>query len=503
MHEKTGMTRLSETQANGLTALFLLLLLLWRILLVQWIDLPLFFDEAHYLHWSLDLNWGYFSKPPMVALLIWLTTGLFGLEEWAVKLSSPVLYTATAFLVWHMGRHWFTPRAGRWAALLFASMPLIGFNSLFVTTDAPLLFFWALTLLLFQQARMQPRQYHRWLLAGLAGGLGLMSKYSMILLPASLLLWLLLQKDRRQELLRPGFWLAVATAFAVFLPNLWWNWQNAFISFQHTAEISQLDRQWFHPLRFFEFLLGQVVVVGPLTAWMGFQVWRNRRAVAATLREKLSLSGWMAWPTWLLLGTLALLSRANLNWAAPATIGFVLLAGAGWACLKHPARWVGLSVLLNLSLLSLFYHWPAVLNALNIPQTAKIDPYHRIRGWDVLGEQAQALLRQYPGYMLTADNRKVMALLGYYTLPGNNHLAYYNAHGNIRNQYAISHDLLRIHRQTGQERFLLFSKQEQPDGLHARFQSVRPLGSIVSQPYPDLTLRLYVFALEGVREALP
>ncbi len=494
---------MTERQKNALTAMVLLLLTAWRILLVEWIDLPLFFDEAHYLHWSLALDWGYFSKPPMVALLIWLTTTVFGLEEWAVKLSSPLLYTATALLLWYMGRRWFSARAGRWAALLFATMPLVGFNSLFVTTDAPLLFFWALTLLLFQRALEQPQQYHRWLLAGLAGGLGLMSKYSMILLPASLLLWLLLQKDKRQELLRPGFWLAVATAFAVFLPNLWWNWQNDFISFQHTAEISQLDRQWFHPQRLVEFLLGQVVVAGPLTAWMGIRAWRNRRKLADHLQEKLSLAGWMAWPTWLLLGTLALLSRANLNWAAPATIGFALLAGAGWACLKYPARWITLSVLLNLSLLSLFYHWPTVLNALNIPPTAKIDPYHRIRGWQTLGEQAQALLRQYPGYMLAADNRKVMALLGYYTQPGNNHLAYYNARGDIRNQYAISHDLLGIYRQTGQERFLLFSKQAQPDGLHARFRSVRPLGSIASQPYPDMTLKLYVFALEGVREDLP
>lgn len=503
MEKTTGMKPLSEPRANALTAAFLLLLLLWRVLLVHWIELPLFFDEAHYLHWSLDLDWGYFSKPPMVALMIWLSTHLFGMEEWAVKLSSPVLYTATALLIWHMGHQWFSPKAGRWAAVLFASMPLIGFNSLFVTTDAPLLFFWALTILLFQRALAQPRKTGRWLLAGLAGGLGLLSKYSMILLPASLLLWLLLEKDRRQALLRPGFWLAVATAFLVFLPNLWWNWQNDFISFQHTAEISQLDRQWFHPQRFVEFLLGQVVVVGPLTAWMGMVAWRNRQKPATSAQQPLSLAGWLAWPTWILLATLALLSRANLNWAAPATIGFALLAGAGWACLKRPARWVVMSVLLNLSLLTLFYHWPVVLRALHIESTAKIDPYHRIRGWEALGQQARALLRQYPDYLLTADNRKVMALLGYYALPGDNHLAYYNAHGTIRNQYAISHDLLAIHRRSGQDRFLLFSKQAQPEGLHARFKRVQPLGSIVSRPYPDMTLKLYVFALEGVREAPP
>ena len=35
-------------------------------------------DEAQYWDWAQDLSWGYYSKPPGIAALIWLSTALFG-----------------------------------------------------------------------------------------------------------------------------------------------------------------------------------------------------------------------------------------------------------------------------------------------------------------------------------------------------------------------------------------------------------------------------------------
>src|SRR6201984_3931988 len=51
----------------------------------------LFPDEAQYWVWSQKLTLGYYSKPPLVAWLIALTTGLFGDSEVAVRLSRPPL----------------------------------------------------------------------------------------------------------------------------------------------------------------------------------------------------------------------------------------------------------------------------------------------------------------------------------------------------------------------------------------------------------------------------
>src|SRR5579875_3946103 len=56
-------------------------------------------DEAQYWLWSLHPAFGYYSKPPVVAWLIALTTGLFGESELAVRLSAPLLHFGTALVI--------------------------------------------------------------------------------------------------------------------------------------------------------------------------------------------------------------------------------------------------------------------------------------------------------------------------------------------------------------------------------------------------------------------
>ena len=48
--------------------------------------LDLYPDEAQYWWWSQNPDWGYFSKPPMIGWVIWLTTAFFGDAEWAIRI---------------------------------------------------------------------------------------------------------------------------------------------------------------------------------------------------------------------------------------------------------------------------------------------------------------------------------------------------------------------------------------------------------------------------------
>ena len=58
----------------GLLLIFLIGLFCYRLWVVQSSGISLFFDEAQYWDWAQDLSWGYYSKPPMIAGLIWLST---------------------------------------------------------------------------------------------------------------------------------------------------------------------------------------------------------------------------------------------------------------------------------------------------------------------------------------------------------------------------------------------------------------------------------------------
>ena len=77
------------------------------------LNISLFYDEAQYYYWSLTPDWGYFSKPPMVAWIIGLTSEL-AVEEWAVRLGSPILYCGAAVIVWRLARHWLSETQSVW-----------------------------------------------------------------------------------------------------------------------------------------------------------------------------------------------------------------------------------------------------------------------------------------------------------------------------------------------------------------------------------------------------
>lgn len=120
---------------------FLLILTAYRIVVITQPHLTLFYDEAYYYHWSLNPDFGYYSKPPMVAWFIALSTQLFGASVTSVKLAAPLLYSATAWLVFISTRRLANSESALVAGLILLVAPIVGFNSEFITTDAPLFLF--------------------------------------------------------------------------------------------------------------------------------------------------------------------------------------------------------------------------------------------------------------------------------------------------------------------------------------------------------------------------
>src|SRR6516165_9433984 len=123
--------------------------LLWLIL--QPADL--YPDEAQYWFWAQHPALGYYSKPPLVAWLIALTTGLLGDGEFATRLSAPLLHAGTAVFVYAIGSRLYDSRIGLWSALAYASLPGASISAFIISTDAPLLLFWAAALYAFIRAR--------------------------------------------------------------------------------------------------------------------------------------------------------------------------------------------------------------------------------------------------------------------------------------------------------------------------------------------------------------
>jgi len=111
--------------------LWLIFVLLITRLISLWVSpLGLHGDEAQYWAWSKDLDWGYFTKPPLIAWVIWLTTSIFGDAEWAVRLSSPLLHSITGFIIFKTGQLTFNAKTGFWAAAIYLCYALLYRSSL-------------------------------------------------------------------------------------------------------------------------------------------------------------------------------------------------------------------------------------------------------------------------------------------------------------------------------------------------------------------------------------
>ena len=93
--------RESFTLLNTHVIFFILITItILRIFSLHVSPIELSVDEAQYWHWSRNIDFGYFTKPPMIAWLIGFSTFIFGNEEWAVRLFSPITHLFISLVLW-------------------------------------------------------------------------------------------------------------------------------------------------------------------------------------------------------------------------------------------------------------------------------------------------------------------------------------------------------------------------------------------------------------------
>ena len=367
-------------------------------------------DEAQYWFWAQHLELGYYSKPPLVAWLIALTTTMLGDGELGVRLSAPLLHGAAAGLVYAIGARLYDRRAGFWSALAYASLPAVSLSALLISTDAVLMPCWAAALYSFIRAR-EEGDWRWWFATGAAVGLGLLAKYAMAYWLMSAFGFVLLLRTERRHL--RGLLFALAIGMLIATPNLWWNANHGFVSILHVRDNAQLGGRLFHPAAFARFVISQFGVFGPimLTGLIVLGVRPFRLS-----GERAQLLAAFTWPTLLVALFVSLLSRAEPNWAAPAYVSAVVLVTSAFLS-RGWRRTLVLSVALHLAVAVAVFGGSEVLAASGIAVPAQYDPLHRLRGWRTLGGQVAETLAAHPGLKLMADDRELLAALIYYVSP--------------------------------------------------------------------------------------
>ena len=489
------------------THLLVLILLVFgicilRALHLSFVDLPLFFDESQYFGWAQNLDFGFYSKPPMVALMIAGTTAFCGDMEACVRISSPILHSLTAILIYLLASKHYTLKIGILSSLTYLTLPAVGLSSSLVSTDPSLLFFWSLALYSFDRAMDAPKNLFFWILAGIASGLGLQSKYTMILFIPSVLLYLKFDNKLIDVVKKQGFWLACILAFLVFLPNLWWNASSGFVSFLHTRDNADLSADWFNPDQFFVFLMSQFGVFGPIL-FGTLLVLITRFLVSKTASSKKDKL-WFSFivPFFMVILLVSFLSRAHANWAAPIYIAATIWVSA--TLYQYVPKIFYTSLMIHIILLVSFWSLPFLLPHAPIELTGRTtdfsqspikikDPFRRLRGWDQLGAEVQTWMDNYPEYHVLTVSRKTHAALLYYTDAGDQ-LVKWNSNQRINDHYELTTFVRK------NQPYLLIIEWSNPRSVLDHFNRYEYKGDIVIPLYSDFSRSYKVYTVDDIQE---
>lgn len=476
-----------------------LVLTVYRIYVFNLEHFELFYDEAYYYHWSLTPDLGYYSKPPMVAWSISLGTFLFGDGILGIRIMSPLWYGLTSAVIFALTKYIANDRSAFVAALVFLCAPVIGFNSEFITTDAPLIFFWALTLYCLVRA-IDSQTALWWIAVGLCCGFGMLSKYTMAALPLSALLYLFFNKDKRVLLASPWPWVAAVLAGVLFSLNLYWNSQHQWIAFAHTQEISKQDTSGLHFPELLEFWAAQLIVFGPFWCYLLAKIIFKRKQVELEARSKTyaQLFGLSLIVILALVSLQALSARAFPNWAAPWIVGASILIGL-YAKPIVNSKFLRRGALLQLCLLSMFYHWPQILEYSESDITTRNNPFQRMGGWRMASMHLSEKFKK-KDYILASDSRDVLAYVGYYAFTGQSQFARWNPDSNnIRDHYDLKNNFRFYQGRDEAIEYLFVSRAPLSESVLSRFNESKYLGASTSFPYPDRSITLHAYELKGFK----
>jgi hypothetical protein len=476
------------------TIVIIAVLTIARIIGLRFSLVDLFFDEAQYWSWSRELALGYYTKPPLLAWVIAAARHVCGDAEWCVRAPSPLFYAGTSLAAYAIGRRLYDDRAGFWAALLTALAPGAIFSTRIISTDVPLLFFWALALLAYVNLLDGPSR--RWaIVLGASIGLGMLAKYAMIYFLPGVALAAFVSKRARLMLMRSDIWLALLVAVVVLAPNIIWNASNGFATVQHTGDLVLGEPT--HPsiMRTLQFLAGQFGVFGPIEFTL--MIYALVRLASPALREQDRILVAFFVPALAVVAGFAFVAKANDNWAAVSFISGVVLTAA-FLSRWHAKWWMAATVAFGIVIQVALVGADSVADRLS---TASIhNPYRRTIGIRQYAEAVGEVARGAGAKTIATDSRGDFSDLEYYWRDRPERVLWW------RRVEIPDFSLKEALTQESAEPILFFSGCSALNEVRKVYAVVEPLGRFVA-PIGSVATNgereFYAFRLSGARGPIP
>jgi len=358
------------------------LFLLFRVLYVLVYPIDLSPEEAQYWDWSRNLDLSYYSKPPMVAYINYISTHILGNTEIGVRINAILLSFILSIITFLFARRLFSEKVAFYASVIPNLFIGFSINSLLFTTDSPLIFFWALSVISLYFA-VERNTLKLWLLTGTFAGLAFLSKYpAVFLLPLGILYVYLANRELLKDL---KIYSSVLVAFLISLPVLLWNIKHNFISFKHVSSLAEKHSHFPNITSFLEFLGGQVLLLSFFPFFFVVYGWvktfkeRDKKLIFLTI---------FSLPVFLFFAILSLKKRVYANWAG---FGYYTASLFFAYYFSKSPRFLKFLTLFVSFFLTLLIHFTPLFDYLGMRKVLppKRDPTKFLIGWEKLGKEVE------------------------------------------------------------------------------------------------------------------
>ncbi len=378
-----------------------------------------FRDELYYAACGQYPAWGYVDHAPLVAWVAHATRATLGDSLFALRFVPALSAAAKVWLAGWMAREMGGRRFAQAltaVATLVAPIYLTFDNFLSMNAFEPVLWMACAAVVL---RILNGGDQRLWMLFGAIAGIGLLNKHSMLFFGSGVVIGLLLTPARR-EFSSKWFWVGAAIAFAIFLPNLLWEWREGWPTI---ALLRHVVGGKYATVAPWDYIWEQTLLTLPLSApiWIG-GLWfllrdmRGKRyavlawAYLVVLAEMIGLHGKIYYlaPAYIMLlaaGSVWIEGIAwvgRVRWVRPALVTALMLAGAIAAPLAMPILPVD-----QLIRYARFWNVEAI-RVENVPQDDLPQLFGDMFGWQ---EQVGAVASVYRE--LPPEEREQAAILAY------------------------------------------------------------------------------------------
>ena len=495
------LAKLVKTRANGaFTKIFsnfhtqpiiiLLAITAARLLALHYSSTDLQVDEAQYWDWSQHFNFGYYSKPPLIAWTIAISNMVCGASEACVRAPASLLYFGAALLIYATARALYGPRVGFWASIGFALAPGVAFSSAIMSTDVLLLFFWAMALYAFVRLRAGG-DYRFSLLLGLALGCGLLAKYAMAYFVSCALIAAIIDPSSRTVVRSGRFWLALILALLILSPNIYWNLTNGLVTLRHTGENISGDGLQFRFGNAIGFLAVQFAIIGPFLAGAVFAAAATAWRKDTPSEDRLLLA--FALPVTLVVTAASALTVTNANWAASALVATVVL-GSAVLIRNGRFRLVQVGLAIGVAVQLVLFAGNTVADTVTLPLLKHGDVYKPVLGWSRFADAVRAQARASNATTVIALRRADAAALVYYLRDDNLAVRVWPETSRPNNQFELTRSIVD-HPPAGPA--LLVAECVASARLAPFFESHEDRGTLIIPSGPTSSRQYQVIRLDG------